>query len=465
MLLQLITEHVDDFSQSAAAGGGDFAAAETRLGELLAGVERAALGKMLRSMDPKDERVEVDGKSWRRLHPTAAETYSTLRGEVRVERGLYRQEGNPEGATVVPMERRAGIVEGRYTPAAARAVATVFQAMPSRDAELLCQVLGILPYSRAAQHRTAVDIGERWETIHERAEAEIGEAMDIPAAAAAVSLSVDRISLPMSEPRPLTAEDIAAGIRNPIAVNWRMAFTAAIVLYDRDANPLTTIRYAHVPTSGASTIEASLRRDVATLVRRRPGLRVATVADGAPEMQSILDRATSGVPVTARMVDFWHFAECLAGAIRSMGAYVDDQLGDWKELLLERDDAVEAIEATLREWAGEYETGKEPGPLHAALTYIANHRDRLRYATARAAGLPIGSGAVEATGKTVVAVRMKRAGSRWKPAGAQAVMSLRALATSSPERWSAGLNHVLNTYKSPVTPLSQRPRRRSARRV
>lgn len=75
---------------------------------------------------------------------------------------------------------------------------------------------------------------------------------------------------------------------------------------------------------------------------------------------------------------------------------------------------------------GESEAEKRKA-LTGLITYLTNQDARLAYDRFRARGLDIGSGQVESACKNVVAARMKRAGMRWSPRGAQATLSLRTL--------------------------------------
>ncbi len=70
-----------------------------------------------------------------------------------------------------------------------------------------------------------------------------------------------------------------------------------------------------------------------------------------------------------------------------------------------------------------------------AVDYFTDHAARLDYPSFVARAFPIGSGAVESSGKSVIQARTTGAGMRWSAAGAQQVVSLRALHRSG--RWDA----------------------------
>ncbi|MDE0058982.1 MAG: hypothetical protein OXP07_12740 [Defluviicoccus sp.] len=97
-----------------------------------------------------------------------------------------------------------------------------------------------------------------------------------------------------------------------------------------------------------------------------------------------------------------------------------------------------------------------------ALGYFRNHQHRMGYAEAKAQGLPIGSGVVEATCKTLVTERLKRSGMRWSMHGGQAILTLRAWLQS--DRFDSGWAVLSDTYRSEVAaPENVVPLRRHIR--
>ncbi len=430
-----------------------FAETEQKILNNLARIEGECIAAALRCLVPVEDRVIVDGHVWRRLEPAKNHVYFGPRAQMNIVSHIYRREDIRNGPTIRPMELRAGIVGGRYTPATAKALAALAQAMPSREAELVANALGVMPYSRSTYLRSGNELGTLWEELREDLETALAYSTPIPIGAASVSIAVDRVSVPMAEPRQRTAEDDANGIKNPISTVHRMAFVSVTTLHDNEGAPVGSIRHAHTPEGGAKAMEQALAKDLDGILSRRPDLDLVLLSDGAPEMQGIVDRAAGNREVAARITDYYHLIEKLAAAVQSAGHIGAAVLDGWQERLLTDDSAIGQIEGELATWAKSFDAKDIPEELHAAQTYIANRRDRLCYASHRAKGRPIGSGAVEATCKTIATVRMKRPGAGWSVEGAQAILGLRALATSSEARWDAAIKHVIDSGTFEVIPV------------
>ena len=187
------------------------------------------------------------------------------------------------------------------------------------------------------------------------------------------------------------------------------------------------------------------RSDVYRLVQKKPSLRIALLADGAPEMWALLEAALPAELFghITRIVDFWHVIEKLAAAARLIAPSDIDRfklLRRWKASLKRRSGAALEILAELKSSGKETAWLESKRPVHDAITYLERHHDRMNYAAARRAHLPIGSGNVEATCKTLVGTRMKRAGSRWKHETGEHILKLRALALS--DRWPAAMEEL-----------------------
>ena len=86
---------------------------EQELHRCFVAAEREALGHELARFDRDVPVIEVEGERAHRVLRCAT-TYTSAVGPVRVERSLYRR---PQaGPTVCPLELRAGIIEGSWTP-------------------------------------------------------------------------------------------------------------------------------------------------------------------------------------------------------------------------------------------------------------------------------------------------------------------------------------------------------------
>jgi hypothetical protein len=151
------------------------------------------------------------------------------------------------------------------------------------------------------------------------------------------------------------------------------------------------------------------------------------------------------------LVDFWHLMEKLGKAARVIygkdGA-ATPVLRRWRVALLNNANAACDIVLELWKSGRRHMVVDDARPVHEAIRYLLNHRQRMNHAQARRAGLPIGSGNVEATCKSLVETRMKRSGSRRKDETGGHVLQLRALALS--DRWDHALELTLAPLRKAV---------------
>jgi len=184
--------------------------------------------------------------------------------------------------------------------------------------------------------------------------------------------------------------------------------------------------------------EADTFRRLAWVETHRRGITLApqtcALGDGADWCQGFYDWHC---PDAVRILDFPHAAAYVSAAARSvfgpdsapLVAWLDQQLHELKhgepDAVLEALQALPAVPVV------------GPDGVHCprdeALSYLTKRRAQIAYARFQAAGLPIGSGAVESANKLVVGARLKGSGMHWARPHVNPMLALRSAACS--DRW------------------------------
>jgi len=431
----------------------EYAEIERQVTAGAAAIERASHQAVLQGLDVDEPRVVIEGQVYSRVGRYEADYY-TLAGAVRVTRTLYREQGQRNAKTVNAVSLRCGAVGEGWLPGTAQAMAHQLQQGTSREAETTARMLGRLPYARSSFASVGQEIGRQYTAVRTDLEEVLMEEYPLPAEAASVSVALDRVSVPMEE--AVTATDRAAqpGTRKrKVWRQFRMAYCATLTVHDRKGEALHRIRYGRMPHGEVAELCRTLAQDVSILLRKQPVLGVILLADGAPELWKLLtgslNAETLGVPVH-QLVDLWHLLEKLGSAARLLYGEAQGSavLHGWRLRLLNRTSRVAEILQELST-SGKAELGVGTSrPVHEAITYLENHQVRMNYASARRRGLPVGSGNVEATCKSLVAVRMKRPGARWKEETGEHLLNLRALALS--DRWETAMTLTLRPLRKAI---------------
>jgi hypothetical protein len=422
----------------------DFHQIEQELHRLFVLAEREALGQELARFDRDVPRIEIDGERYTRVLRCET-TYTSAAGPVRVERSLYRL---PSGERAIcPLELQAGIIEGSWTPLAAKQASWAVAHLTPQESEELFAMLGNMTPSKSTLDRLPKALSVRWEAHRVAFERTLRETEAVPPAAVSIGVSLDGVMVPMKdgERQGKRHQARAQGKAPSGPAGYQEVGCGTISYYDRAGERLVTRRMARMPEPNKATLKRQLSAEVMGALLQRPDLQVVKLADGTADNWTFL-RDT--LPLGDECLDFYHASEYLSEALAA--AYGEgtpryrERFDTLREVLREDPQGAEkVIDALCR-----LRTRYPRQVLHKAVAYFREHRHRMPYARLRAQNLPIGSGIVEAACKTLASQRLKRSGMRWRQVGGQAILTLRALCQS--DRFDRAWDLLATTYKRPV---------------
>jgi hypothetical protein len=255
--------------------------------------------------------------------------------------------------------------------------------------------------------------------------------------------SVETPSPPRHEVRYGTPVEPVAPAANDGAAGraWHEASVGALAFFDVEGKRLKTTYLARMPEPGKRTLEAMLAREFEAVMIERPDLNVCFASDGAPQHWTFLEGLRDRLPsprsgTTFMLADFFHVAEYVQKAADVVAgketAEAKVVASNWRETIKELDDGSTRALKSMRYQRDKLTSVTKREEMQAAIDYIANQAalGRTQYAEALRRNYPIGTGIIEAAAKTVVSVRMKRAGARYSQHGGQTIMLFRTAVLS-----------------------------------
>jgi hypothetical protein len=380
--------------------------AETVLRDRMFDIGRAALQKHLNSQPLGYEgssRACACGQS-QRFVDHRAKTILTLLGAVTFHRAYYHC--GDCGASCFPYDTQAQLTSAKVSPGLAKAASLAGAEVPFAQAAKLLEELSGIGLSESSVSRLTLEAGRQADQLEQTQAAAIEKDRNPPEAPEAGRLynGVDGVMLHTLE-------------------KWQEVKTH--VCYWKDAKGKHHSRYR----ARLETIDAFLNH--AWSLAARWGLercrQSVLIGDGAAwiweKLGVIFDEA---IPI----VDWFHAVEHLwacGKVLHPAKTESDPACKAWVEPLKEHlwTGNIQNLLAALQAEHNRVRGKTKRTALEGLMTYLQNQEPRLAYQKFRDQGLDIGSGTVESACKHVVQSRMKRAGTRWKPANAQAVLSLR----------------------------------------
>lgn len=428
--------------------------------------------EVFRRADEQAPEVVVHGSLWgNRL--VSKGTYTTKFGVLTLERSGYQRSGR--GRVLFPLDLRLGIVEGRYTPGMARVMAQTIALMPAEDGEGYLEELGLGRVSKSTLHRIPQDMAAVYERDRVAIEGVIRGESRVPAGAHTVQVGMDGVMVPMegedTKPRgrktttpqpPRHERHHGTTMTSPAdddgkkGVAYHEASVGTLSFFDAEGEHLSTVYTARMPEYRKETLSATLEAELTAVVQDCPTIQVALASDGAvthwEHLEGMQQRLPEGV-CSRQLLDFCHGAKYLFDAAKLVEPDEGKAMATaeaWRGALRHRLDGPEIVLRALRYQRDACESKDTREALDTIIDFFAEHKrqGRLAYKAAANDAFPIGTGTTEAAAKTVVNIRMKRAGARYTPHGGQTILCFRTALLSG--RFDITMRELISRYSAHV---------------
>jgi hypothetical protein len=420
-------------------------------------VRRSLQGRLQRLADALGDKIIVGGHTYRRHQPGRVK-YFSLCGAMDVDRWTYRRVDERNGRTIVALDKATGIVQGA-TPALAFAVAQGVAKAPIRSVEQDLRAAYRSPPSRSKMDRIGRYLGEQVNQAVEEIEPHLRACEQLPAGAKAINLGLDRTTIPMEEPADIEAPDA----RRKVVVRYRMGYVGTFCITDENCEPLVTRRYAAPAHEGPNRLLARMKADLERALDQDPKLTIGVVQDGAPEMWNLMRGILDSIPRIARprqmgkprhwreTIDRYHLMDKLSHILELLLPKDEKRRADiyaaWNADLDRRTGAIRRIENWIND-----KSYKAPQRITNEIDRIVGNYfccpEHFHYASLARLGLQQGSGVTEGACKSLITMRAKRSGQRWRPVGISAVLAVRSLLDS--ERLPAFWSRFAHRFVTPI---------------
>ncbi len=400
-------------------------AIETATRDELDGLGRSVMTYAVQSGDIDAPEVLINGTRHSKVRSYEDEVHTTF-GPIDVTKTSYRKDMRERPVAV--MDKRLGLVEGKYTPKSAKILCLLTALAVREDVAAILGEFGGMKMGAATMYRVPQFVAARYEVERVEIEREVRERAAIPATAAIVQFGLDGVMVPQEgehcDPRGRTPRgdpepprhERRVGTLPPsprdcdgtMGVAWHEASVATAAFYDAEGRHLATTYLGRMPEEHKATLAEMLIAEATTIS--------ADAIYGTDTSEARVARA------------------------------------EWAETLRAYDDGVDRVRRALLRHRRRLTSQAKRKKVRKVLTYLRRGKHRMAYRLAEQQNMPIATGPTEAAAKSLVGVRMKRSGARYSQHGGQTILTF--LAAHKSQRFHLLWGALAKRYAANVQTLN-----------